>query len=278
MVDRRAENFEGFAYLDYDNPMVAWNIVRGVFDSPDILDESNPEQFISIALMSMLQKPISSRLKSEWELERVRSEYYPTRVSRLRGFFVFDEVESIARFWETENWGEHFQDQYLSDIGVSAKRSSRLDSNWIKCIWNENGDLLPNWERNAHSYWQGLPFPQKEAIWERIVEGSITVWSMFVKHKALETVMYKWPNSLNILNYACKCAAYGDLDGQTFALIKREENRIKCSFYLRMKNIQDSIFLDRLKYYIEKNPKCSCNLYNEGETYLPDLSIYNIEF
>ncbi|MDV7489268.1 hypothetical protein R4544_09090 [Acinetobacter baumannii] len=279
IVDRSTENFEGFAYLDYDNPMVAWNIVRGVFDSPDTLDdESNKEQFISIALVSMLQKPISKRLKGELELERIRFENYPTHVSRLRGLFVFDEIESIAKFWDTECWGEHFQDQYLSDIGVSARKSSRLDSNWIKYIWDENGDLLSNWERNAHSYWQGLPFPQKEAIWERIVEGSITVWSMDIKHKALETVMYKWPNSLNILNYACKCAAFGDLDGQTFALIGREENRIKCSFYLRMKNIQDSIFLDRLKNYIDTNSKLSCNLYNEGETYLPDLSVYDIEF
>lgn len=279
MVDRGIENFEGFAYLDYDNPMVAWNIVRGVFDSPDTLDdEPNKEKFISIALISMLQKPIPNRLKSEMELERIRFEYYPTRVSRLRGFFVFDEIESIAKFWDTESWGEHFQDKYLSDVGVSARRSSRLDSNWIKYIWDENGNLLPSWEESAHSYWQGFAFPEKEAIWERIVEGSITLWSTDIKYEALKTIIYKWPNSLNILNYSCKCAMFGDLDGQTFAFIGQEENRIKCGFYLRMKNIEDSIFLDELKDYIDKNPKFSCNLYNEGETYLPDLSMYTVEF
>lgn len=273
------EKFEGFVYLDYDNLMVAWNIVRGVFDSPDTLnDESNKDQFISIALISMLQDPNSSRLKSELELEELRRTYYPNSISRLRGFFVFDEIDSIAKFWEAESWGEHFQDQYLSDVGVSAIRSSRLDSNWIKYIWNKDGKLLPDWECNAHSYWQGVACRGQEPIWERIVEGSLTIWSNDIRQEALKNIQYKWPNSLSLLNYACRCAVFGCLDGQVFAYMGREQNQAIIQFILRMKNAKDPIFLDKMNDFINKHPKYDCNLYNEGDIGFPDLSSYTVSY
>ena len=85
-------------------------------------------------MASMLLNDTPERLTSELWLEEIRREYYPENVSRLHGVFVFDDLGSLATLWENNNWGNHFEDEYLADVGVSAEKSSRLDSIWISEI------------------------------------------------------------------------------------------------------------------------------------------------
>jgi hypothetical protein len=266
------ECFEAHVYLDHHYPPVQWNIVRGAFCSPDCLEESKDNGLLSISMASMLSNETSDRLVSELWLEEIRRLHYSENVSRLRGVFVFDDLDSLERLWENNNWGEHFQDEYLADVGVAANKSSRLDSNWISGIIDHTGKLLPGWDKAAHNYWQGIPHPNNPPVWERIVEGHVTVWTMDSKHEALKEIQSIWPQSLNILRYAVQCAGYGSFDGQTFPIMLTKDDRIELVYCLRLVQRGDQEFIHMLNKFIEENPKFNCGIHCEGEERLPDLS------
>lgn len=275
MPVRGEECFEAHVYLDHHYPPVQWNIVRGAFCSPSCLEESKNHGLISISMASMLSNDTSDRLISEFWIEEVRKEHYPENVSRLRGIFVFDDLDSLAQLWENNNWGEHFQDEYLTDVGVAANKSSRHDSNWISEMIGNEGKLISGWDKAAHSYWQGLPHPNTSPVWERIVEGHITVWSMDSKQEALKEIESIWPQSLNLLRYAVQCASYGSLDGQTFPFILTKEDHIELVYCLRLVKAKDKEFIDGLSKFMEENPKLNCGICCEGESRVPDLTGYS---
>lgn len=192
------EKFEGYVYLDHHYPPILWNIMRGGFCSVECLP---PEEFnfaVSISLASMMRNLSAERLRSELCIEVVRKRDFPNAVSRLKGIFVFDDVESVSQLWEGNRWGGHFEDQYLADVGVSAKRSTRADANWIDDALNANGALNENWEELVSRYWAGEPHPRRQPIWERIVEGCATVWSIHSKRSALEEIEAIWPDSKSL--------------------------------------------------------------------------------
>jgi hypothetical protein len=128
--------FEGHVYLDHHYPPVLWNIVRGGFESVDLLPDGEKDFAISVSFASMFQNSSASRLEAELSLEQIRLATTPNSVSRLRGVFVFDDIESISRIWDSNKWGGHFIDDYLADVGVWAKKSTRVDAAWIDDIIN----------------------------------------------------------------------------------------------------------------------------------------------
>jgi len=271
------ERFEAHIYLNHHYPPIQWNIVRGLFHSPDCLPESKGAGFISISMATMLLNDTAERLNSELLLDEFRRSFYPDHVSRLKGIFVFDDIDSLSNLWKNNNWGGHFCDEYLADVGVSAIKSSRLDSNWISEIFDSSGNLKINWDAAAHNYWQGVCHPEKPPIWERIVEGAITVWSMDSKVKALQDIQSIWPKSLNLLRYAILCASYGSFDGEVFPFLRITENSLNISYYLRMVQRGDSEFINSLNKFITENPLYDTNIGNSGDDHLPDLSGFNRE-
>jgi hypothetical protein len=266
------ECFEAYVYLDHYYPPVQWNIVRGVFNSPSCLPESKQNNLLSVSMATMLINDTADRLVSELWLDDIRNKHYPDNVSRLRGIFVFDDLDSLFKLWENNNWGGHFYDEHLADVGVAADKSSRLDSNWVSEIIDDAGKLLPGWETAAHSYWQGSPHHDKEPIWERIVEGTITVWSSDIKETALKDIQAIWPQSLNLLRYSILCAGYCSFDGQMFPILLTKSDRIELVYCLRMVQISDVAFIDALNNFIEYNPSFNSSLHSEGEDLLPDLT------
>lgn len=276
------ESFEAFTYLDYHNLAVSWNIARGSFCSPSELppNECN-NSFLSVAMAGMLSNATSKRLYSELSIDNVRASLFPDCVSRLRGFFVFDEIESISRFWNCNTWGGHFSDQYLSDVGVAATRSTRVDSNWISQIVGVDGGLKEGWHENAVNYWRGNVFPDSEPIWERIVEGYLTVWSPDVRTNAILEIKTVWPNSLKLLNYSCLCAAYGSPDGMIFPfLIRDDKGNIKVTYISRMVQANDNGFIDTIIENAMKMPSLNINLSetssNDEDISTPDLTFLNV--
>lgn len=276
------EDFEAFTYLDYHNLAVSWNLARGAFCSPSELPSNEySNSFLSVAIAGMLSNTVPTRLYSELAIDSVRECLFPDCVSRLRGFFVFDEIESISRFWSCNSWGGHFSDQYLSDVGVAATRSTRVDSNWISHIVDVDGRLKEGWHDNTVNYWRGDAFPGSEPIWERIVEGYLTVWSPVVRKEAILEIEAVWPNSLKLLNYSCLCAAYGSLDGMIFPfLMQDDEGNIKVTYISRMVQANDKNFIEAIIENAKKMPSFSVNLNdtttNDEEISTPDLTFLNV--
>lgn len=267
--------FEGHVYLDHHCPPVLWNIARGGFDSVDLLPDGEKDFAISVSLASMLLNSSASRLEAEFSLEKIRLVTKPNSVSRLRGVFVFDDIESISRIWDSNKWGGHFIDEYLVDVGVWAKKSTRVDAAWIDEIINNQGLLLPGWEAAAVNYWSGLPKSKGAPIWEVLVEGRFCIWSMHSKEEALKEISAIWPNSLGLLTHSMNCFGLSSLDGQCFPGITGSEAGISIDHYLRMRDSQEAEFIERLARLSAENPKFFAGKPDPEKMYLPDLTGYS---
>jgi len=272
------ERIEGYIYLDFYHPPTVWNIARGVFHTPGCLPDSESSLLLSVSMATMLSNNSTSRLIGELHLDDVRANYYPANVSRLTGFFIFDEIESMSQLWGNNSWGGHFDDQYITDVGVDSRKSSRVDSNWILEIFDVNGGLQPSWEVAAHKYWKGEAHPGKKPVWERIVEGALTIWSMSSKKAALKEIEALWPESLSLLANSINCASYGSFDGEVFPVYVYEEDSIAIDYILRMTDSKDGLFIANLSKFVRDNPdKCASIKYN-GSFTLPDLSGFKSVF
>lgn len=267
--------FEGHLYLDHHYPPVLWNIVRGGFDSIDLLPDAEKNFAISVSLSSMIQNSSVSRLEAELSLEQVRLATKPNSVSRLRGVFVFDDIESTSRIWDFNKWGGHFVDEYLADVGVLAKKSTRVDAAWIDDIIGNEGQLLPSWEPAAVNYWSGRPRSKDAPIWEVLVEGRFCIWSMHSKKEALREISAIWPNSLGLLKHSMNCFGLGSLDGQCFAGITGHEEGISLDYCIRMVDSREAEFIDRIARLPIEKPKFYAGNPDPDKMFLPDLSGYS---
>ncbi|MBG6078987.1 hypothetical protein [Rubrivivax gelatinosus] len=267
--------FEGHVYLDHHYPPITWNIVRGGFDSVDLLPEGERDFAISISLASMIQNSSARRLEAELSLELVRMAVAPSSVSRLRGIFVFSDLESVSRIWESNRWGHHFINEYLADVGVYARRSTKVDATWIEDIISKQGELLPGWREAAIKYWSGVAKSAAEPIWETIVEGSLCIWSMHSKESALKEISAIWPDSLGLLKHSINCYGVGSQDGQSFPGLIGSKNGISLNYYLRMVDSLDPQFIERVTKFPIENPKLSAGHPDHERMHLPDLRGYS---
>lgn len=266
------EDFEGYVYLDLDHPLVAWNTARGVYCSVDCLAKGERESALSLSMANMMRGFTGARLKSEMAIELIRTKFFPEHVSRLRGVFVFDEIDSISRLWYGGEWGAHFQDNYMTDVGVSANKSCRLDANWIKDIMDESGNLKSNWLECARNYWRGAPHPTKPPIWERIVEGWVTIWGTDIKKRALNEISKYWPKSLKLLEYSSNAATIQSNDGVATAFLTTEEDHINIEFYIRMIDAKNKSTFERMDEHFQTYPEKRAVFNAEPILFLPDLS------
>lgn len=267
--------FEGHIYLDHHYPPVLWNIVRGGFDSVDVLPEGESNFAISVSIASMLQNSSTSRLLAELSLELVRKTIAPGSVSRLRGIFVFSDIDSISRVWDRNNWGGHFIDEYLTDVGVLAKKSTKVDAAWIEDIISDEGNLLPDWHNAAINYWSGRPKSESAPIWEVIVEGSFCIRSMHSKKEALKEISAIWPSSIGLLVHSMNCLGLGSQDGQCFPGLVSTERGLSLDYYLRMVDSKESSFIERHKQLPSENPNFFAGHPDPNKMYLPDLTGYS---
>ena len=264
--------FEGHIYLDHHYPPVLWNIVRGGFDSIDQLPVGEKDFAISVSLSSMIQNSSVSRLEAELSIEKVRMTISPDSVSRLRGIFVFDDIECISRIWDSNKWGGHFIDEYLADVGVWAKKTTRVDAAWINDIISDQGELLPDWENAAVQYWSGQPKSETAPIWEVLIEGRFCIWSMHSKEEALKEISTLWPNSLGLLTHSMNCFAVGSQDGQCFAGITANETGVSLDHYLRMVDSKETEFVEKLARLPDETPHFFAGHPDLDKMHLPDLT------
>lgn len=217
------------------------------------------------------------RLHSELTIDRIRRKFFPHQVSRLNGFFVFDDIDSVSRTWTETGWGGHFSADNLTDVGIASKRSSRVDANWISQIMDAQCGLVANAEQMLHAYWSGIAYPNEEPIWERLVEGWATVWGTELKRRALTEIETYWPNSLKLLEYSANAGGMGSADGNVCPISYRSGNNLRIEFYLRMIDAKNASFLEKMREFYEENPKRRLSITSLTELVTPDFTMYNIE-
>lgn len=270
------EEFEGFAYVNIDNPMTAWNVVRSSFYSPSLLPRSEQPGALSFSMADLLRDGNAARAAAEFRLEYVRRRHFPDAVSRVTGMFLFDDIDSAAQVWSGA-WSGHFTQEYLTDVGVSADRFSRHDATWITMMRNNENILLNGWEAMAEGYWSSEP-ASNQPIWERVIEGSITIWGLDLKTRALEKVRKSWPQSLPLLAISANSAAMGSFDGAVVPYAVRKDKILEIAYFLRMVDAKDPEFCDRLRHFLRTGGERVFRLGPAGDTLvLPDFSLCSFE-
>jgi hypothetical protein len=279
-------NFEGFMYLDVENPLVAWNTYRAVLVSQKLVQQSMGSAFMpafSMTAAKMFMDRDWSRLRFEYELEKVRTREFPTSVSRLHCLFVFDEPESALAAASDESWGGHISDENLTDVGVSAApNSTRVDANWISWMlqFHQHGDV--HWRAGIRPYWMGHVCPHfSRPIWEVLLDGTITVWGTALRQRAYEVTKQRSPSTVSLLEQSRLAASLGSDLGHVSALVTTEKEKPLLSFFMDMRDAGNSAYTDRLADYIVANP----NLVNftdlavGGDRFLkPNFVMYSYVF
>ena len=272
-----SEDFEGFVYINIDKPVVAWNVMRSKFYSPSCLPQSEQPGALSFGMADLLRNGNEARASAEFRLEDFRRRYFPAAVSRLTGVFVFDSVDSAAQVWDNDAWDGHFNEQFLTDVGISADQSSRVDSTWITMMRNDQNILVEGWEAMAKRYWSGEAACD-QPTWERIIEGWVTIWGLDLKTRAMEEIQNYWPTSLPLLAVAANSATIGSCDGAVVPYARREGSVLDVGYYLRMVDAKDPNFCERLGEFMRTGGERVCYLGPVGDPFtVPDFSCYSFK-
>lgn len=186
-------------------------------------------------------------------------------------------IDSAVQVWDNDAWSGHFNSDYLTDVGVSADQSSRLDAAWIAMMRNDKNVLIDGWEALAKRYWSGEP-ASGQPIWERIIEGWVTIWGLDLKNRAFKEIQQFWPKSLPLLAVAANSAAIGSCDGAVVPYAIRKGKFLDVSYYLRMVDAKNAEFCERLAHFLRTGDDRVCYLGPLGENLvLPDFSCYSFE-
>jgi hypothetical protein len=190
----------------------AWATYRGMIATPNILLDSSARK-THLGLTPHLVRLFRSRnivaLEKEMTLEKMRRERYPNATSRLNCIYCWpDEVTArlAPKFWA--NQGRHFDDRYLTDIGVSAsKYPTIVDTRWVdKYVINSNQPLSVIGTDWIDSYWSGLNYPwngdadiPREPLLECLIEGTALIYGTKLRMDAYSIVEKLSPDAVGIL-------------------------------------------------------------------------------
>jgi hypothetical protein len=259
-----AVQFEkAFAFLDVENPLVAWLVYRGEMVSAREAHETALSFWTTEYLASLGGNGLgASRYRAELGLDAVRRREYPAAISRLAGFYVFPDEESALR--AAQAWDAGFRREHLAELALRpGARTSRYDSEWITQRLKPNGDL--SW---AGEYFAGNALGS-DPIWEILVDGRALVLGTDLRKAAYEIVKRVWPASLPLLELA-RVGVELDSDlGLISALLLKDGDRLQVGYAVNFKDAKDSAFLERFGAF--EGPKNTEDLTPDSELIRPDL-------
>ncbi len=188
---------ELYAYLNINNPMVAWEVAIGRVRSACDFGLENGGFGMSLWYYSLLKecthKKRGERFAKEMLLENERSNNFPSKVSRLRGMYFF-KSENDAKA-ALDRWGVSRNGRYISKINFSATALTEVDSEWItSCLKSED----TNW---MNKYWNGDTYGIKP-LTEIIASGIGTVQNEIIRQAAYWRVVERFPDVTPLLAMA----------------------------------------------------------------------------
>lgn len=276
---------EGFVYLNIDHPAVAWNAYRGVLFSRAYIATHHGPSLLSMREAVIQGDRDTRRYQTELALEELRVAEFPGAVSRLSGMFVFDEVHSALSALEAEWGGDYINPDYLTDVGVSYRKATRMDANWISKMLDADASLKDGWEPMARAYWAGLPCEGARPIWELLIDGFAAVWDTRLRLQAHAIVKERYPKSLGLLEESRIAAILGYSFGNASWGVTSTENGLELWFLIDTGDDLDLRYKPAVESYVRQ---CAVNnqssidweaLKISGNAALkPNLSMYALPF
>lgn len=248
---------DGWVFLDIRNPMCAWNVYRGGLSSVP-----EGEGFISVwaaGLLRQLKDGNPGAIKRELALEMVRADAYPNRISRLKGLYCFQDLQSAESALKWGNGINHFRPAFLAELhlGKATSIGNRLDSSWIThAPLSSDGSFsslawIPN-------YWAGSPMPGREPLWETVVEGRAWILGTDLRERAYALLSQRFPESLLALETARLAAwvgsDFGNIAGWLHAI---GESEIELDYLLDARDAPNEDFQKKMKQLVDdpEHPK-----------------------
>jgi hypothetical protein len=225
---------DAWAYLNVRHPVCAWAAYRGV-----LVSVPTDPGFLSVWSASLLKTNNSAWVKREISLEMLRQRSFPSRISRLTGMYCFTDVRSAELALKWGNSLNHFRIQNLVELSLAQATVSeaRHDANWISFPTSQDWQI---------KYWQGLPHPDHEPVWEVLVLGRLYILGTTLRETAKALLTRRFPDSVVLLETA-RVAAWIDDLGNVAALLQDQGENIRLDFAIDMREANDKALAERMR-------------------------------
>jgi hypothetical protein len=256
------------ARLNIANPLVAWLTYRGEM----VASAQAHERAMSFWLMQALGQESRAgyrhaRLDDELHLDTLRRTEQPQAVSRLGGFYLFDDEVAAER--AIHEWGRSFHRDALAEVGiVEGSRWSRHDAEWIT---RRLGSGDRSW---MGPYLRGEPSGDSP-IWELVVDGRAIVFDTDLRKAAYDVVARTWPRSLALLELSRVAVDLGSDLGLILPMVLGQDGNRRVDFAMNFVDANDDEFLDRFDKY--DGPVNRNDLRPDSDLVLPDLQSHGFD-
>ena len=198
--------------LQLNNPVVRWNVARGIIDSPYNVQRYFDNTIISFFLFSRYFNNKKEMFDLEMKMEEIRLLRYPNKISRLRGLFFFDNREDMETAYLKL---DSFRVSTPTEVIVPSDiHYDRYDMNWITYYDKSFPD---DW---IDKYWQGqiCPFCPDDSgpNWECLTYESLVIPDTNLRKEAMDSFSKEDDETTLLLQLAIMGANYGYLTGAVF--------------------------------------------------------------
>lgn len=226
-----------YAYLNIDNPMVAWEVAIGRIQSTSYDSEFG----VSLWFYNLIKKSIiddqPQKFQTELALENLRIKHYSEKVSRLSGIYLFNtkEIAEIA----IDRWGVNQKlKKYITKIEFHGNKFTEVDSEWITDFLDSPSEPNDSW---MHSYWSNET-RGANPLTEVLAIGIGYIHDKKIRSMAISRLYENWPTSSLLFNAAIAGFATGKMDGvcrSTPAIIQEEDGTISGEIFLDMSEFEE---------------------------------------
>lgn len=276
LVKDSAPSKSGYVFFDTSNPIVIWNMARGIFNTTqEFINYFEEQTFISFFHKSRIEKGLTT-FEIEKSLEKVRVEKYRNEPSRLTGLFYFSDTINADLASKHINV-KHFQDICLTEIKLNPYyKEHKYDMNWITFYQECHQQYPDNWQ---DLYWQGKICQYKNKnippIWECITENGFIIEDENIKYNCIERIKEIDEQLLILLYISIWAGFYGYAYGYIFYRLTMSKNgkcHYICPITIRNKEIEN-ITIKKLGQDNPKSFRALLNLFDKykGIIKIPDF-------
>jgi hypothetical protein len=223
-----------FAYLDINNPMVAWEVAIGRMKSAGY--DYNDEIFeLSIWEYDLIKNytryGATQKLINELQLEYIRKLKYNHCVSRMKCLYFFETRNETI--FALDHWGIDVDERYISEVNVNISSITKVDSEWItNFLESKENDWMDN-------YWQGKNYNNKP-LYELLVNGFGIIMNERLCREAYKKVYDTFPYSTCLLAWAMCGFQIKNIDSIAKIVpgISARDGKIKGSYFIDITDIK----------------------------------------
>jgi hypothetical protein len=238
LMENKMEQRKLYAYLNIDNPIVAWEVAIGRIESI-----CHGNKFgVSIWFYNLVRGYLSSnrqeKLQNELALEKVRADNFSNQVPRLTGIYLFNTREMAET--AIDRWGLNSSlKNNIAEIDFHGECYTEVDSEWIT-------DFLGTpLEKNAawmQSYWSGETRGENP-LTEVLASGIGYIKDKRIQSMAIRKLYDMWATSSLMFNAAIAGFATGKMDQICRvkpAILREDDGSLSGSIFIDMNDFNNN--------------------------------------